>query len=102
MRRKKKLVQTFVICLIFLFGATVVHGGSLQEDFDKLCVHTQEAESLTLERLQELVTECGQLQKRVEESDDRKKKLLLFRLKKCCNFLAYMVELKKGDNSGSP
>jgi len=102
MRRKGKLAQTVVICLIILLGAAVVHGGSLQEDFDKLCVHTQEAESLSLERLQELVTECDQLQKRIEESSDQKKKLLLFRLNKCRNFLAYMIELKKGDSSGSP
>lgn len=101
MRRKRKLVQTVVICLIVLFGAAVVQGGSLQEDFDKLCVHTQDAESLSLERLQELVTECDQLKKRIEESDDVKKKLLLFRLNKCRNFLAYMVELKTEDSSGS-
>ena len=101
MRRKKKLAQTVVICLIVLFGAAVVQGGSLQEDFDKLCVHTQDAESLPLERLQELVTECDQLKKRIEESNDGKKKLLLFRLNKCRNFLAYMVELKTEDNSGS-
>jgi len=102
MRRKRKLAQTVVICLIVLFSAAVAHGGSLQEDFDKLCVHTQDAERLSLERLQELVTECDKLQKRIEESNDPKKKLLLFRLNKCRNFLAYMVELKKEDSSGSP
>jgi len=101
MRRKRKLIQTVVICLIVLFGAAIVQGGSLQEDFDKLCVHTQDAESLSLERLQELVTECDRLKERIEESNDPKKKLLLFRLNKCRNFLAYMVELKTEDSSGN-
>ena len=102
MRRKRKLIQTVVICLIVLFGAAIVQGGSLQEDFDKLCVHTQDAESLSLERLQELVTECDRLKERIEESNDPKKKLLLFRLNKCRNFLAYMLELRKADSSDSP
>lgn len=33
------------------------YGASLQEEFDKLCIYTQEAESLSLEKFQKLVTE---------------------------------------------
>jgi predicted PurR-regulated permease PerM len=104
MRRNGKLarVKTFVTCLIVLFASALVYGGSLQEEFDRLCVHTQEAESLSLEKLQELVTECDQLLKKIEESNDEMKKHLLFRLNKCRNFLAYMVELKQEANLSSP
>ena len=103
MKRNKKLtlVRTVVICLIVLFSSAAVYGASLQEEFDTLCVHTQDAESLSLERLQELVAECDQLQKKIEASDDPKKKLLLFRLKKCRDFLAYITELKQAENPGS-
>jgi len=66
-----------------------------------LCVHTQEAENFSLEKLQELLTECDQLLKKIEESNDAKKKLLLFRLKKCRNFLAYIIELKQGNNTNN-
>ena len=103
MRRNGKfaLVRTLVICLIVLFTSAAVFGASLQEEFDTLCVHTQDAENLSLERLQELVAECDQLQKKIEASDDPKKKLLLFRLKKCRDFLAYIIELKKPENPSS-
>ena len=44
MRRNGKLavVKTFVTCLIVLFASALVYGGSLQEEFDRLCVHTQD------------------------------------------------------------
>ena len=87
--------------MFVLFTFTVVHGETLQEEFDRLCVHTQDAESLSIERLKELVAECDQLQAKIEASDDEKKKLLLFRLKKCRDFLAYIVELKSGENPGT-
>ena len=103
MKRKRKLAlaQIIVSCMMVLFTFTVVHGETLQEEFDKLCVHTQDAESLSMERLQELVAECDQLQAKIEASDDEKKKLLLFRLKKCRDFLAYILELKQVENSNS-
>ena len=59
MKRKGLLLlpQTVITCLIVLFTSAVVYGASLQEEFDKLCIYTQEAESLSLEKLQKLVTE---------------------------------------------
>ena len=104
MRRNGKLVLVKIVvsCLIVLFASAVAYGGSLQEEFDKLCVHTQDAESLSQEKLQELVTECDQLQKKVEASNDPKKKLMLFRLKKCRNFFAYILALKQEGKSSSP
>ena len=99
--RKIKLAQIIVSCLIVLFTFSMVYGESLQEEFDRLCIHTQDAESLSLEKLHELVAECDQLQKKIEESNDEKKKLLLFRLKKCRDFLAYMIELKEMENPDS-
>ena len=41
------------------------------------------------------MAECDQLQKKIEASDDEQKKLLLFRLKKCRDFLVYIAELKQ-------
>ena len=65
------------------------------------CIYTQEAESLSPGKLQELVTKCDKLQKKIEESNDDKKKLLLFRLKKCRIFFTYIPGLKQGDKSNS-
>ena len=94
----KLTIITLLSCLLLQFTSAVVYGDSLQEEFDGICIHTQEAESLSLEKLQELVAACDQLQKKIEASDDEKKKVLLFRLKKCCNFFAYMIELKSSQN----
>jgi len=98
--RKPALLRTIAVCLLILFTSAVVYGGSLQEEFDALCVHTQDAESLSLEKLRELVAACDQLQKKIAGSNDAKKKILLFRLNKCRNFLAYVIELKVSENSG--
>jgi hypothetical protein len=99
---KPTLAQTAVACLLILFVSTVAYGGSLQDDFDKLCIQTQGAEDLAREKIQELITECDQLRKKIEESNDEKKKLLLFRLNKCRNFFVYVFELKQASNPGSP
>ena len=96
------LTQTVVTCLIVLITSAVVYGVSLQEEFDMLCVQTQEAESLSLRKLQELVTECDKLEKKIEGSNDEKKKIMLFRLIKCRNFFNYFIDLKQDDNSSDP
>ena len=96
------LTQTVAICLIVLITSAVVYGGSLQVEFDMLCVQTQEAESLSLPELQELVTECDKLEKKIEGSNDEKKKIMLFRLIKCRNFFNYFIDLKQDDNSSDP
>jgi len=92
------LLQTIVACLIVLLTSSMVYGGSLQEELDALCAQNQDAESLSLEKLRELVTECDHLQKKIEESNDAKKKVLLFRMKKCRDFLTYVMEIKQSGN----
>lgn len=94
----RKTIITFLSCLLILFSSAVVYGDSMQEEFDGICIHTQDAEDLSLEKLQELVMQCDQLQKKIEESSDEKKKVLLFRLKKCCDFLTYVMEIKQSTN----
>ena len=101
--KNKRFLKTFktlavVASLFFFFSATMAYGKSLQEEFDTLCIHTQETESLSLEKLQDLLKECDQLQKKIEASNDEKKKVMLFRLKKCRDFLTYVMEIKQSGN----
>ena len=103
MRRKakpafSKIMAIGLSCMLILLSNVVSHGQSLQEEFDSLCIHTQDAEDLSLEKLQELVMQCDSLQKKIAESNDEKKKVLLFRLKKCCDFLTYVMEIKQSGN----
>jgi hypothetical protein len=98
---KLALIQAVVASLLVIFAYSMAYGVSLQEEFDQLCIYTQDAESLSLAKLNELVAKCDQLHKKIEGSDDDKKKLLLFRLNKCRNFFVYMIDLKQGENSGT-
>ena len=94
-----RLGQILVLFLLIIFASSMAYGETLQEEFDQLCIHTPEASSLPMEKLRELLADCDKLQKRIEGSSDGKKKLLLFRLNKCRNFYAYMIELKEGGKS---
>jgi len=98
---KLALIQTVFATLLVIFACSQAYGVSLQEEFDQLCIYTQDAESLSLDKLKELVVGCDLLQKKIESSDDEKKKLLLFRLNKCRNFFVYMIDLKQEENSGT-
>jgi len=96
------LVQCIVVFLLILVAPVVGYGASLQEEFEALCVHTQEAEDLPPQTLRDLLAQCDQLQKKIEQSNDAKKKVLLFRLKKCRSFFSYIIEVKQpGNSSGS-
>jgi hypothetical protein len=96
------LVQVIIAAIIIVLVPVLATGGTLQEEFDQLCIHTQNAESIPLENLKELLKDCEELQKKIETSGDGKKKLLLFRLNKCRNFFAYVIELKEGGKSSPP
>jgi hypothetical protein len=91
----------FMAFAMLLSPASPIRAATLQEKFDALCINTQDAESLPLEKLQALVAECDKLKEAIEQSSDPKKKVLLFRLKKCRNFLAFIVETKQNPSAGS-
>lgn len=90
-----------MIALMLLSPGNPVRAASLQEEFDALCIHTQAAESLPLVELRELVAECDKLREEIEQSNDPKKKVLLFRLNKCRNFLAFIVATKEVNEAES-
>lgn len=61
----KALTLSFAICLIVLLSCPELYGDeSLQEEYHGLCIHSQEAESLSHKKLQELVADCDKLKKR--------------------------------------
>ena len=67
-------ITTGLNCMLILLSAVASHCQSLQEEFDSLCIHTQEAENLSVEELQELVTECDHLQKNLQKLMMKKRK----------------------------
>ena len=100
----QRLVRNFVLVMVVLLPLSpcnAVRAASLQEEFDALCIHTQAAESLSLVELRELVAECDKLREVIEQSNDPKKKVLLFRLKKCRDFLYFILATKEVNEAES-
>lgn len=97
---RSKLIQTAIrsmlagLFLVVLCGGTLpsATAGSLQDEFDRICIYTQDAETLPTDRLQELISQCDTLQEQIVASDDPKKKVLLFRLKKCRDFFNFVID----------
>lgn len=104
MMRCQKWFLLGVLLIVFSLVLLPVpaQAASLQEEFDAICIHTQGADKLSLDKLQGLVSQCDELRQTIEKSNDPKKKVLLFRLKKCRDFLAFMVESKKGNSTVPP
>ena len=72
---------------------------NLEATFNELCGRTDIAESLSVEELTTMVAECDTLEEKITNSSHPKKKILLFRLKKCRNFLDFMVQTKQLESS---
>lgn len=87
----KSLVSLSLLLLFFGFTA---YASDWHEEFETLCSQSEKADSMSVEELKTTITRVEALVPVVESSDDAKKKVYLFRLKKCLDFLQYMVELK--------
>lgn len=82
------------LLIVFLFAPPVI-SGDWHDEFEELCSKVQTAESLTLEEINSLIERVDTLLPKIEASDDPKKKVYIFRLKKCRAFFEYIIELKK-------
>lgn len=80
---------------IFLFSPDPVAAGDWHEEFDEICVQAQTADSLSEEELLSLVERADKLLPVIKASDDPRKKVYLFRLKKCRNLFVYMLEVNR-------
>ena len=76
-------------------NATGEDHAQLEKTFTELCNQAANAEAFTIEKLTEMVAEADTLKEKLENSSHPKKKNLLFRLKKCRNFLAFIIETKQ-------
>jgi hypothetical protein len=65
------------------------------EDFDKICAEAEVADSLPTETLAELALKSDRLLAVIEASNDPRKKIYIFRLKKCRNLFAYIIDLRE-------
>ncbi len=91
------------ICSLFLFSPLYSLAAdeldNIETTFNELCGRTETAETLPVEEIASMIARCDSLMDTVRQSTHPKKKVLLFRLKKCRNFLEYILETKKKPSS---
>jgi hypothetical protein len=85
----------FIILALLLSSAIPSAAEQWQEDFEKLCAYVDNAETFTTEELKGFIADCDELIKKIEVMDTPKKKLYLFRLKKCRNFYKFTLDVKE-------
>lgn len=94
---KKSIFRIMLSALLIFSVSGFASAQSWTESFDRICASADVADTLSTERLKELVVESDELLKVIESGSDPRKKVYLFRLKKCRNFFAYIVELRKAE-----
>jgi len=68
-----------------------------KKEFDELCGHTNEAMALPVERLNYLIDSCDKLISKIEAADNPRKKVYLFRVRKCRDLYQFIIDsIKEG------
>jgi hypothetical protein len=90
-------VLTVCSLLVFtpLYGLAAGDRDSVETTFNELCGRTEHAETLSAEEITSMIARCDSLMETITKGTHPRKKVLLFRLKKCRNFLEYILETKK-------
>ena len=89
------LTISFAIIVSPIISLAEEDNAQLEAAFTELCNQSANAEQFSIEKLTEMVAECDSLKEKIANSSHPKKKVLLFRLKKCRNFLAFIIETKQ-------
>jgi hypothetical protein len=100
-----KIRNTGIGMLLLFFICVFSHAAfasSWTEDFDRICAQTEDAGSLPTAQLKELVKESDKLLEVIETGNDPGKKVYIFRLRKCRNLFAYILDLRERDGGTGP
>ncbi len=87
--------RTILLILVLFLTLSPVLGFTAETwktEFEEICANVPAAPSLSTERIEELIRESKQLMITMEEVQDPQKKIYLFRLKKCRDFLQYILD----------
>ena len=94
-----------IISLLFVFipcFAPYATAQSWTEEFDRICAQAEVADSLPTAALRDLTIESDRLLAVIEGSNDPRKKVYIFRLKKCRNLFAYILDLRESKGRSAP
>jgi hypothetical protein len=87
----RAIVGLLFVCLLGVPGAA----GDWHAEFDELCSKVEVLDDMGIEEIEALVQRADKLLPLIEASDDTKKKVYIFRLKKCRAMFDYTMRLKQ-------
>ncbi|WP_129126798.1 hypothetical protein [Geomonas oryzae] len=89
----KKATAAFVLALALVQPAAAEE--SWRTDFEAACSKTDQAMTMSVKELRDLLAKCEALQKVIEVQEESVRKVYLKRLALCRNLYAYMLEYKQ-------
>ena len=101
MNKRNTGIVLFMFLLMSYFSP-LASAQSWIEDFDKICSQAEEADSLPTAKLKELVLESDKLLEVIEAGNDPRKKVYIFRLRKCRNLFVYIMDLRESAGGTGP
>jgi len=101
-KNKRNTGIVLFLYLLMSYFSPLVAAQSWVEDFDRICGQAEDADSLPTTKLQELVVESDKLFEVIEAGDDPRKKVYIFRLKKCRNLFIYIMNLREAEKGAGP
>lgn len=93
--KKRNTGVVIFLFLIMSYFSPLASAQSWTEDFDSICGQAEDADSLPTAKLKELVTESDKLLEVIEAGNDPRKKVYVFRLRKCRNLFVYVIDLRE-------
>ncbi|WP_136514567.1 hypothetical protein [Geomonas edaphica] len=91
----KKATAALILALALAQPAAAEE--SWRADFEATCSKTDQAMTMSVKELRDLLAKCEALQKVIEVQEDSLRKVYLKRLALCRNLYAYMLEYKQND-----
>ncbi|MBJ6750566.1 hypothetical protein [Geomonas anaerohicana] len=70
-----------------------------QATFDETCSKSNQAMTMSVQELRDLLAKCDALQKVIETQEESVRKVYLKRLSLCRNLYAYMLEYKQSNQA---
>jgi hypothetical protein len=101
MKKRNTGFVLFLLLLMFYFSPQASAQPWI-EDFDKICSQAEDADSLPTAKLKELVMESDKLLGVIEAGNDPRKKVYIFRLRKCRNLFVYVMDLREAEAGAGP
>ena len=101
MKKRNTSIALFLFLLMSYFSP-LASAQSWIDDFDKICGQAEEADSLPTAKLKELVMESDKLLEVIGADNDPRKKVYIFRLKKCRNLFVYIMNLRETTEGAGP